>query len=179
MPAKLLTSGGGGVILQPASSIASDVTVNVPSRAGNIAMDGPAFSARATTNQTISSSTWTKVTLGTELFDTDSCFASSRFTPNVAGYYQISGQVSVYGNTTAFAAAFYKNGTSDNQFYLGYDTGASARSAGISGSYVVYLNGSTDYIELYGYQVSGTTVQFEAGGSSFACKMSGSLVRAA
>ncbi len=32
MPAKLLTSGGGGVILQPASSIASDVTVNVPSR---------------------------------------------------------------------------------------------------------------------------------------------------
>lgn len=28
--AKLLTPGGGGVILQPASSIASDVTVNVP-----------------------------------------------------------------------------------------------------------------------------------------------------
>lgn len=31
MPVKLLTAGGGGVILNPSSSIGSDVTVNVPS----------------------------------------------------------------------------------------------------------------------------------------------------
>lgn len=31
---KLMTAGGGGVNIQPASSIASDVTVNVPAVAG-------------------------------------------------------------------------------------------------------------------------------------------------
>ena len=34
MPVKLLTSGGGGVNLVPSSSIASDVTVTVPSKSG-------------------------------------------------------------------------------------------------------------------------------------------------
>lgn len=33
---KLMTSGGGGVIIQPASSIASDVTVNIPSVGGTV-----------------------------------------------------------------------------------------------------------------------------------------------
>lgn len=35
--AKLLTAGGGGVILTPATSIASDVTVNIPSINGTLA----------------------------------------------------------------------------------------------------------------------------------------------
>ena len=35
---KLMTPGGGGVVLTPASSIASDVTVNIPSSNGTIAL---------------------------------------------------------------------------------------------------------------------------------------------
>ena len=37
--------------------------------------------------QTLSSGTLTKVTFDTELFDTNNNFASSRFTPTVAGQY--------------------------------------------------------------------------------------------
>ena len=163
-----LTPGG----LPNASIIQEDLAANV---VGN----GPAFSARATTNQSITTATWTKVNLGTEFFDTNDNFASSRFTPTVAGYYQINAQVSIYGTTSQYAGSIYKNGSSDNVFFLAYDTAAGQRSAYSSGSYVVYLNGSTDYIELYGIQYSSGTVQFEAGGSPSACKMSGFLVRAA
>jgi hypothetical protein len=56
MPAKLLTSGGGGVILQPASSIASDVTVNVPNRDCTL---------RATGESVITSGTAVTTTSGT------------------------------------------------------------------------------------------------------------------
>ena len=37
--------------------------------------------------QTLSSATLTKVTFDTELFDTNNNFASSRFTPTIAGQY--------------------------------------------------------------------------------------------
>ena len=47
----------------------------------------PAFEAINNTNQSMSNNTYTKVTFGTENLDTDSCFASSRFTPTVAGKY--------------------------------------------------------------------------------------------
>ena len=60
-----------------------------------IAVDkGPAFSAYPATAQTLSSSgTQVKLLFATEEFDTASCFSSSRFTPNVAGYYQINSTV--------------------------------------------------------------------------------------
>ena len=54
---KLMTAGGGGVSLTPASSIASDVTVNVPSQNCTLGIQGPAFSAYRTTNVSISINT--------------------------------------------------------------------------------------------------------------------------
>jgi hypothetical protein len=52
--------------------------------------NGPAFNAIRVGNQTVSASTYTKVTYTAENFDTNNCFASSTFTPNVAGYYFIT-----------------------------------------------------------------------------------------
>jgi hypothetical protein len=186
MSSVVISGDTSGAITLSAPAVAGTNTITLPANTGTVLTTastfggtGPAFSARAASNQTISSGTWTKVTLDTEIFDTNSCFASSRFTPTVAGYYQINGQISIYGTTSVFSGAFYKNGSSDNQFFLLYDTNATQRSDGATGSYIVYLNGTTDYIELYGNQTSSGTVQFEAGGSAFACKMSGSLIRTA
>ena len=175
----LTQSADNSGVLQLASGTGNLVTV--PSVTGTAMVSGnmPAFSARAASNQSISNNTWTKVTLDTEIFDTNNCFASSRFTPNVAGYYQVNGQISIYGTTSYFGGAFYKNGASDNQFFFLYETNSVQRSDGVSGSYIVYLNGSTDYIELYGIQASSGTIQFEGGGGVFACKLSGALVRTA
>ena len=83
----------------------------VTAGAGSIGM-GPAFAARPSSGQSApSADTFTKVAFGTETFDTDSKFASDRFTPTVAGYYQINGGVS-YANANYSAAgaiiAIYK-----------------------------------------------------------------------
>jgi hypothetical protein len=76
---------------------------------------GPAFSAYASSSQNITANTLTLVTLGTELFDTNNNFASSRFTPTVAGYYQINGIVRGTGTTmTLLQASIYKNGSAFN-----------------------------------------------------------------
>jgi hypothetical protein len=108
----------------------------------------PAFFAHQTSSQTISSATLTKVTLDTELFDTNSNFASSRFTPTVAGYYQISGSIAVNVSTTSGGAYIYKNGVNYTSSFNG-----SMNSSAVST--LMFLNGSTDYAELYVYFGTG------------------------
>ena len=57
-------------------------------------VEGPAFYVARDTVQSISNTTWSKIDLFTTNssgFDTNGCWnnSNSRFTPNVAGYYQI------------------------------------------------------------------------------------------
>ena len=58
--------------------------------ASGVAGNGPAFSAYQSSAQTLSSNTATKLTFTTEEFDTNNNFASSTFTPTVAGYYLVT-----------------------------------------------------------------------------------------
>lgn len=164
---KLLTPGGGAVIVQPASSIASDVTVQVPARAGNLMMDGPAFFATMTANISVSTGTYTLMQFNTvsatNNFDTNSKFNTGTytFTPNVAGYYQVT--VSAAGpNASAgsLGVVLYKNGTR-----YGWLQAAPNVSGGINctGTTLVYLNGSTDYIQAYCYQSTGSTQTIYSG----------------
>ena len=145
----------------------------------NVAGTGPAFSAYLSSNQTPSASTWTKVTLDTELFDTNSNFASSRFTPTIAGYYQINAQVGQdYGgsyNAGTMGGAIYKNGSVYAWQRIPFATAGYAYGVNIV-SAVIYFNGSTDYVELYGYNPNASPVFL---GGSYQTSMSGVLVRAA
>jgi hypothetical protein len=165
----------------------SDRTLTLPDNSGTVlttgstfAGTGPAFSAyRASSNQTITANTFTKVQLNAEEFDTASCFDSTtnyRFTPNVAGYYQFSGAVTLSATSITLAVAtIFKNGS---EFKRGNDLRA---SLGSSCSPVVpaliYMNGTTDYVELYGYLTATGTTAVEAGLS--ATYFQGFLARAA
>ena len=108
----------------------------------------PAFSAYSTSNQSISSGAITKVNFGTEEFDTNNNFASSRFTPTVAGYYQINAQV--YANAasllTFFQPLLYK-GTTLIKIGTTYN-GPAITEFSSTLSTVVYMNGTTDYLEI-------------------------------
>jgi hypothetical protein len=108
---------------------------------------GPAFSYYQSVAQTLASATFTKITFTTSEFDTTSgMYASSRFTPTIAGYYQISGGVGSLTSATILFFYMYKNGA------LYKNMGSTGQTASIaSGSSLVYLNGSTDYVELYAY----------------------------
>jgi hypothetical protein len=159
------------------SLLISDGAVTQNKLGTNVAGNGPAFSAYMSTNAAFTSGTTTKVTLDTEVFDTANCFASSRFTPNVAGYYQINGKIRVTGTGCTASVNIYKNGAQNIIGSYISPTGSVVFSVV---STVLYLNGSTDYVELYGYgdTTSGNpTFQYIAIGNT--CEMSGCLVRAA
>jgi hypothetical protein len=181
----LQSSGGGSVTLQEAVT-ASNLTITVPAETGTMittastfAGTGPTFSAYSNTNQSISNNTWTKLIMNVEEWDTASCFDTTnyRFTPNVAGYYQITCSVAGGGTSSGngTAIAVYKNGG-------GYKTGnASLYMSGFGqntiGTALVYLNGSTDYVEAWMVQVTGSTQS--TFGSSSSQYIQGFLARAA
>lgn len=142
-----------------------------------VAGNGPAFSAYLSSNTAFTSGTTTKVTLDTEIFDTANCFSSSRFTPNVGGYYQINGKIRITGTGLEGSVSIYKNGS---LLTLGTYVNSTCTVVFSTVSVVVYLNGTTDYVELYGY--AGTTAgspTFQAISVGNTCEMNGCLVRAA
>jgi hypothetical protein len=136
----------------------SNGLVVTPDNSGNVLLQyngqsAPAFSAYQGTNQSIPSATQTKVTIDTEEFDTNNNFASSRFTPTVAGYYQINGSIQTNGSQQYLSSSIFKNGTIYK--YGGFGTTMYQSSV----SSLVYLNGSTDYVELYVYGATGFNSQ--------------------
>jgi hypothetical protein len=113
---------------------------------------GPAFSAYQNVATSIPDTTQTKVLLQAETFDTGNCFASSTFTPNVAGYYQFSGSVGFASNPASLQAHLAKNGA---VVASGVQTVASGILYIGSVDCLISMNGTTDYVELWASQTSG------------------------
>jgi hypothetical protein len=178
----VLQSSGGGQITIQEPATASNFTQNLPAASGTIALAStiPAFAAHPSAGSTnISSSTWTKVVLDTELYDTNSNFASSTFTPTVAGYYQINFTINTgtsANNGLWHSAAIYKNGSAYIQAFPVFPAG-NIQSYANNLSQVIFMNGSTDYLEFYVnvYVLSGTP-NYSGGQTNTIA--SGSLVRA-
>jgi len=152
----LKTPSNGSVTLAEQDT-ASNVTVTIPARTASVMLDGPAFSAYQTTAQTLANATFTKIDFQAEEFDTNSNFASSRFTPTVAGYYQASAGIYVGTTTGAVILVLFKNGAAWKRISA---TASPNNASYTAGSALVYLNGSTDYIEIYGFQNSGVSATF-------------------
>lgn len=140
----------------------------------SMSLAGPCFSAYLpTSNQSVSSGVATKVALSSKEFDITSAFdevTNYRFLPLVAGYYKVDGSIEMAGNLgiTAFSM-IYKNGSI---FKIGNVLAITAITADASintitclVSALIYLNGSTDYLELFGSYI-GTTPAFVFGSVS-------------
>ena len=147
--------------------------------------NGPAFSAYANASQTVSSNTHTKIALTVEDFDTNSNFDSTtnyRFTPTVAGYYQLNAKFYLAGtvSTVQIVLQVYKNGSAYERFIDANPSATlSANGYIITGaSTLMYMNGSTDYVELYGYYFTGTST-FNTTTVAYTSRFSGSMVRSA
>ena len=134
------------------------------------------FSARLSGNQTVVSGAATKVNLNVEDFDTAGVFTTGRFTPTVAGYYQINATVCGSSTTiTNLNGQIVKNGAA---VVTATDTAAATSGAWRVGlSCIVAMNGSTDYIELAG-SVTGGSPAFDGTAGALGCTMSGSFLRA-
>ena len=153
---------------------ASQVVTFAKQPAGTFAGTGPAFSAYANVTNSLATGGATKVLFDTEIFDTNDNFASSRFTPTVAGYYQLSTTVGFASfQSTETILAFYKNGS----LYRYYNDQIVTRLYYFGASDLIYCNGTTDYIEVYVYQYYGSSVNTATG--SAVTSFSGVLVRSA
>lgn len=170
----------GGALGTPASGVLTNCT-GLPQAglAAGVAGTGPLFLAECSSNAaTFAQNTYQKVVLGTEVYDTDGCFdptTNYRFTPTVAGYYQIN--AGIFFNSSATSGLVqvhvYKNGASV-QFGVGSFDANGYGAAQVST--VVSMNGSTDYIELYAVQANAAAQTISTGSSTF---MSGFLARKA
>jgi hypothetical protein len=147
----------------------------VPSVTGTAMVSGnmPAFSAYPSSGQT-SVSGLVKILFGTEEYDTNNCFASSRFTPNVAGYYQLNTFVQGSWVNSEVAIYVYKNG-SNHKIGLDLLIPTGGLNYGVGMSTLVYANGTTDYFEIYLYSGASQTLGSAATNTWF----NGSMVRGA
>jgi hypothetical protein len=147
--------------------------------AANVAGNGPAFRAYAAAATTIPNLTWTKVALGTEQFDTNNNFAASRFTPTVAGYYLIIGSVRGGNMSTGIPTRNLTAGIARNGIINAVGNHSNGNTQVSNVTNLTYLNGSTDYVELYAIHDEGTNKEV---GSPFADQdtfLAGFLARAA
>ena len=144
----ITTSSGSGTITIPDAVTVSSASLS----------NTPAFYAHLTSNQSIADATSVKISGYTEILDSDSAFASDKFTPQTAGKYFVYG--GVFCAADHLYAQIYKNGSS----YA--NTRASTGSNNDQGclvNTVIDMNGSSDYVELFCFQQAGGSVNTESG----------------
>ena len=173
-------ASGTGVFTIASPNSNTDRTLTLPDEAGTVLTSAsttvlpkgvPAFYAYQSSNQSITGATNVKVNLEAERYDYGGFFDSTtnyRFQPTTAGLYQITGCVQTNGGAIYLQTMIFKNGVREvlgaigNSYYQSLATG------------LVYLNGSTDYVELYVY--GGVSFNSQNGAPfTFLC---GVLVRA-
>lgn len=156
-------------------SLSGSATVENVAGAADFAA-GPAFHAYPSANMSHPINSMSKVSLNTELYDTDGCYdtSTSKFTPNVAGYYQFNFEAGftaiIYTNALP---TLYKNGVE-----VARGTQVTGGVYAVGGSALIYCNGSTDYIEFYLFQgyLNPATI---AGATTYTTFLSGFLARRA
>ena len=151
-------------------------TIPQPALSTGVAGTGPAFSAATAYNKSLSNNTTTIITgYGTPTFDTASAFnaTTGRFQPTVAGYYALFGMMD-FGNNGIAAASSIACNISKNGIvlYFGGYGSSSGTFACATANGIVYLNGSTDYVELGCFQNTGGTATGARG------VFNGALIRA-
>ena len=132
----------------------------------------PAFEASLSGNQYgVAQDTYTKVTFQTETFDTDGCYDNSsnyRFTPTTAGKYFIYSTQRIIttnnGELRKAELAVYKNGSAITSKAGNFNLDSTAgRAITPSVQTIVDMNGSSDYIEMFGLHDSNDSATLDSG----------------
>jgi len=159
MSSIVISGDTSGAITLAAPSVAGTNTATLPASTGTVMVSGnmPAFSAYQSSATSLTTSVNTKIAFQGIDFDTANKFTSNTtYTPNVAGYYQVNAVVTL-GNSALgnCSLQIYKNGSI---WKTGYQGPNNSNYICAVVSSLVYLNGSTDYIEIYANQSSGGTL---------------------
>ena len=160
MGALVLTGNTSGSVTVAVPAVAGTNTATFPAATGTVMVSGnqPAFCYYGSASLSLSTATNTLMATDTKEYDTANAFNTStyQFNPQVAGYYFVQACLGMGGSTGFnYIIQFYKNGSS---YKIGSQQ-ANNPSGGtvVQGACLVYLNGSTDYVQAYATQGSGAT----------------------
>jgi hypothetical protein len=178
MPVKLKGATSGDITLD-VPAVAGSNTLTLPAKTGTIitsadtgtvtqamlaagvGASGPAFGAYQSSAQaSFTSNVSTKIVFQTEEFDTNNCFDSTtnyRFTPNLEGYYQLNAAIQFNNASSSILISVHKNGS---LFKTGTYFSTLFNGPAASVSTLVYLNGTTDYVEIYGATSAGGSTTY-------------------
>lgn len=159
-----LTAGTNIAVTNGAGSITVGITGQIPVANGGTAVAViPKFSAYLGSAQNVSTSTYTKINFNGENFDTNGNYDNAtnyRFTPTVAGKYLVTTFLVMLTAAATYTQRIllYKNGAENQkaEYVVGWIGGAAYT---INLTTIVDMNGSTDYLEVYAWQNSGSTQQ--------------------
>jgi hypothetical protein len=170
----LQVQGGGNdgtLVLQsgPAGAKVNALTIDAAGNVKTAANAAPAFNAKNTT-QSVPNAAYTKLGFGTITFDTAGCYNNTgaavggvpayAFLPTVAGYYSVTTFVGYSVASTNLIVSIYKNGSS-------IVTGVQGSLYATIATELVFMNGTTDYLEVYSYQNSGAPATASANFKAF------------
>ena len=129
----------------------------------------PAFGVTLSGNQSLPDGTFTKITFDNELWDSDSAFASNKFTvpSGKAGkyFFTVIGYTDGQDDGEHFVLAFYKNGS---RIFREVGWTSPSANAGMRAMASVTLDLSVgDYVEVYGYQNEGSSRDISADYTQF------------
>lgn len=174
---------GQGAWATPAGTGVTNVATGIGLSGGPITTTGTlrqaiitAVHAYASGTTSLATGVFTKIALAAEEFDLGNCFASSTYTPTVAGIYRVSWQIYIGSAAalTQYGTALYKNGSA-YKYGTFVNTGAAADLI-LGGSVNVAMNGSSDYLEVYGFNghgVNSYTVAASQPGTYFCAEFIG------
>ena len=129
----------------------------------------PAFFALRNGNKSLTAGSWGTSDLNAVIFDTNSWYDATtnyRYTPQIAGYYQFSSSLYLRATSgmTQIACGIAKNGTSSIGIFGDFCYPGSAASGSCSVNGLLYMNGSTDYVESVCY-TTGSSPYLDGTGS--------------
>ena len=186
----ILPGGGGGTTAEALGTTGADVNVgaSAPPVLGDILVAtsataatwqtpsppppssvGPTFSAFKTSTQNISDTTFSQITFDSTDWNVDSCFNTStgRFTPDVEGYYLLGALITT-NSASFFTGESYISVSSNGSLPNGTKLALSYDSVDtLSGSLVVFLNGTTNFVQLNIFHSSGATRTISSSSTNF------------
>ncbi len=155
---------GNNIINESSNTITIGASGDTTNIIGTLQNDGvavtntPAFQVKKTSTQSISSASFTKLTWDAEDWDTDSAFASDKFTvpSGKAGkyYFQVTTEFAGIDDGEFVQVLFYKNGSSQAGTAARWYSPGSNDDVRARTNVILDLSVS-DYVEAYVYQNEG------------------------
>ena len=172
-------AGGDSVLIYDDSASALRKMTRTNFVAGVGGAMTPAFEACTNADQSATSAVSTKMQFSREIYDTDSCYDNAtnyRFTPTTAGKYFV--YISIYGGVAGvsrlsqIALILRKNGTTIADQSFDNRSSALTLDETIFFGTVIDFNGSTDYVEGFGYinDTSSANVTFYGSATVSRCR---------